>query len=211
MPSTLTTRALVQEHLGISTDNDVIDTIVSGVNAGLENFLDAVFASTTYTNEEYDIERATRVLVLKNRPVITFTRLQSKDSPLNFDDNNWTDIDTDDYDVDLGSGLVTWNSKFARGKGLYRATYDAGFAAIPDDLTLGATKVASSLYQNRKNSGVKSETLGQYSRTFSLDPENWKTLGVDFIFQKYKNLNSSAFADPSFRDRPGVVRDFRRS
>lgn len=209
MASSLTSVTLVQSQLGISTGDTAITTIVNGVNQAIENHIGFTVSSTVYTDEEYDIERATRILKLQHRPVITFTRLQYKDSPSNFDDTSWTTIDTDEYVVDLDSGLVTWNSQFARGKKRYRATYTAGYAAIPNDLTLAATKIAASLYQNSKNNNVTSETLGQYSRTFSLDPTNWKKLGIDWVFSKYNNLNSSAFSDPSFRDRPGDGRDWR--
>lgn len=198
MASNLTTRSLVKEHLDINvTDfDDVIDTTVDGVNEGLENFLDVTFAETTYTNEEYDIPQDSHILTLKNRPVTTFTTLQEKDNPGDFDSNSWTTIDTDEYDVNTEEGQVYWNGLFRKGKGRYRATYDAGYATIPDDITLAATKVAASLVENRKGSGVTSETLGQYSRTFSADRSTFKNLDIDIIINKYKNRNLSWFTTP---------------
>lgn len=189
----LTTTTLVQSHLGISTDDTVIGTIVDGVNAGLENYFGTTFGSTTYTSEEYDMAEDSRVLVLKHVPVITFSSLQYKDNPSDFDDTSWTSYDTGEYVVDLASGLVTKNSDFIKGKRIYRATYTAGYATVPADLQLAATVIGASMYQARKTSNITSETLGQYSRTFSMNPVNWKNLGIDWIMDKYKGQNANWF------------------
>ena len=193
MATALTTVTLVQSNLGISTDDTLIGTIVDGVNQGLENYFGTTFAQTTYTDEEYDMPKDSRVLVLKNKPVISFTRLQYKDNPADFDDTSWTSYDTGEYVVDLAPGLVTKNSDFIKGKRMYRATYSAGYATVPDDLKLAATLIASSLYKNRNVSNVSSETLGQYSRTFALDPISWKKLGIGFIMDKYTGQNANWF------------------
>lgn len=202
MASNLTTQSLVKAHLGVNTTtfDEVIDTIVSGVNQGVENMLNTTFASTTYTEEEYDMDRPSRFLELKHVPVITFTDLQYKDAPFDEDDDNWTSFDTDEYKVDLGPGIITKNTKFRRGKQRYRATYTAGYASVPDDVTLAATKIAASMFQNRKNNGVESETLGQYSRTFSSDRATWNNLDLEFLLDKYKGLQVAWFDDAFMED-----------
>lgn len=199
--SALTSATNVKNHLGISvtTFDTELDVIVDGVNAAIENFLDVEFDSTVYTDEEYDTINDRR-LVLKHRPVITFTRLQYKDDPADFDDDNWTNIDSGEYVADLESGIVTWNSNFLPGKRRYRATYTAGYASIPADVTLAATILAASLFNNRKQANITSETLGQYSRTYANDPSNWKKLGMFDLINKYKVRNVSWFGDAF---RPG--------
>lgn len=189
MASALTTTTKVQRQLGISTDDAIIDDIVAAVNTQLENVLGITVSSATYTNEEYDIDRQGHVLVLKNKPVTTFTSLQSKDKPLDFDDDNWTTIGSDEYKVDLDEGLVTWTAYFLRGKARYRATYTAGYASIPDDLSYAATILATAYYNQRKGGDIASEKLGQYARTFTVDRTNWKNLGIDEILSHYKSSN----------------------
>ena len=164
--SELTTTALVKSQLDIITSNQdtKIDSIVAGVNAALENMLDEVFASTTYTNEEYDILNRTHLLVLKHSPVISFTQLQFKDKPTDFSSNDWSTIESRDYKVDLVAGVLTYVGIFRPRKKGYRVTYIAGNATIPADLEYAATKLASAYFDNSKNSNVTSETLGQFSR-----------------------------------------------
>lgn len=203
MASALTTVSNVKDYLGINvtTFDSVLDLIVDGVNQGIENKLNQVFSSATYTNEEYDILKDTTILVLKRAPVITFTQLQYKDSPLNEDEDSWTTIDSDEYKVDLGSGIITWNSQFQKGKQRYRVTYTAGYATIPDDITLAATILSSSYFNNRKSQGVQSETLGQYSRTFVQDKFNWDSLGLGHLLDKYMSKGSTFF-DSAYSEKP---------
>lgn len=193
--SNLTTKALVKEHLDINVTNfdDVIDTVVSGVNQALENYIGTTFTNTTYTDEEYDMVSSSRILVLRHRPVITFTRLQYKNDPSDFEDTDWTSFDASHYVVDLDTGVITKNTEFNKGKRKYLATYSAGYASIPDDITLAATKLAAALVESRKGAGVVSETLGQYSRTFAQDRATWKNLDIEWIINKYKNLNVAWF------------------
>jgi len=194
MASNLTTKTLVKAYLDINVTSfdDVIDTIVDGVNQAVENYLDLIFAQTTYTDEEYDQLEGSRILTLKHSPVISFTRLQYKNSPSDYDSTDWTSFATSEYKVDT-NGVITKNSNFAKGKKRYRATYVAGYASIPDDIKLAATKIAASMYENRKGSGVTSETLGEYSRTFATDRATWKNLDIDWILNKYKNTGATWF------------------
>ncbi len=193
MATALTTVTLVQQHLEISTGDAIIAVIVAAVNEGLEGLFGTTFGNTTYTNEEYDMTEDSRFLELKHRPVTSFTRLQYKDNVGDFDDSSWTDFDTGEYVVDLGSGIITKNSQFGKGKRTLRATYAAGYVTVPSDLQLAATIIAGSMYQNRKNTNVQQETLGQYSRTFALDPTSWKKLGIDWIMNKYFGQNVNWF------------------
>ncbi|KKN71741.1 hypothetical protein LCGC14_0418070 [marine sediment metagenome] len=204
MATALTTVTKVQLQLGISTDDDAIQDVVDGVNAGIENLIGVIFAQTTNTDEEYDMNRDFRVLVLKSRPVISFTRLQSKDSIDDFDSTDFTDIDTSDYVVDFTEGLITRTSNFFKGKRRYRVTYDSGYETVPADIEFAATKLASSLYDNRKTGNIETETLGQYSRTFAGEPGNWKNLGIDWVLDTYLARNVSWFGDAF---RPGEAID----
>lgn len=201
MASSLTTTSLVQQHLGISTNDAAIAAIVSGINAGLENFLGKIFTETTYTNEEYDMPKDSRTLSLRHFPVISFTNLQYKDSPEDYSDTSWTSFDTSEYVVDFDSGLVTRNTTFSRGKRTIRATYSAGYSSVPADIQLAATILASSIFQNRKTMNITQETLGQYSRSFGIDPANWKKLGIDWIMYKYNGKNDNWFAG-AYLERP---------
>ena len=195
MPTSLTTVTLVQQQLGITGGDALLTNIVAGVNAGLETMLNISFGNITYTNEEYDMNKDNRVLVLRHTPIITFTNIQFKNSPLDYSDTSWTSFQPSEYVVDLDSGLVTKNTVFWAGKRLYRATYSAGINSVPADVQMAATALAAAIYQQRGRPGVTQETLGQYSRTFSNDPLNWKALGIDWILQSYLDKNKTWFGD----------------
>ena len=85
----LTTLADVKESLGIDSGTTTGDNlIIRKINQAtdmIESYCgknnSQHFASTVYTNEEYD-GTGTDQLILKNRPVITFTTLQQRDTTL---------------------------------------------------------------------------------------------------------------------------------
>lgn len=204
MATSLTTAAAIKDQLGINvtTWDSVLATIASGVNAAIENKLGVVFAETTYTNEEYDFDKPSRVMVLKHAPVISFTQLQYKDDPMDEDSDNWTTIDSGEYKVNLSSGKLVKNTPFERGVQRYRVTYSAGYSSVPDDVTLAADMLGAAIFQNRKSHGVQSETLGQYSRTFTANPTNWQKLGIEDLLVAYTGYGLDFFADGGWDERP---------
>ena len=48
-----------------------------------------------------------------------------------------------------------------------RVSYTAGYAAIPDDITLACMKYVAYLYSNPDKAGIASEHIGSYSVSFA--------------------------------------------
>jgi len=162
----LTTVADVKETLGIDAGNTSKDNlIIRKINQATEMIegycrlpADHHFASTTYTSEEFD-GTGTVQLILRMRPVITFSTLQVRDTRLNEDD--WTTVDTELYFTDLASGVIDGNFTFQRNWNRYRATYTAGYETIPSDLAEACATLAAYYVDNATTgTGVKKKQEG---------------------------------------------------
>lgn len=197
----LTTLADVKESLDIDAGNTTKDNlIIRKINqatdmieayCGMGNGTSNVhhFASTTYTNEEYDGTN-TKQLVLRGRPITTFTQLQERDTSQN--DNSWNTVDTELYFVDNNAGVIDAIFTFKQYWNLYRTTYVAGFSTIPADLGEACATLAAYFVDNgatgasikRKEQGPKKIEYFQPTQGSSLI----ESLGIDDVLQRYVDL-----------------------
>lgn len=165
----LTSVADVKELMGIdagdtSKDNLIIRKINQATGI-IERWCgkspEQHFASTTYTNEEYDGTGIDQ-LILRNRPVTSVTSFQSRGTSQNIAD--WDDFDTEDYFTDtvtLASGVIDLTYTLGAGYNRYRITYVAGYTTIPADLAEAAAMLAAYLVENpTSGAGVKAKTQG---------------------------------------------------
>lgn len=161
----LATLGNAKTFLGItnSDKDEVLEMLINQATDYLETKCGRRFASTTYTEQEYD-GNGTVEMKLQQFPVITFTTLQRNRATDNSDD--WETVDTDDYWVENETGIITKTSKFYKGKFNYRATYAAGYATIPYDLQYACLTIVSETLNRRSAMGIKSESLGDHSLTF---------------------------------------------
>ncbi len=190
-------------YLGISDNSKdaLLTLLITAVGKSIETYCGRTFASTVFTNEEYD-GGGTKELRLKNYPVTTFTKLERNKAEDNSDD--WEEIDSEDYWVDLNSGIITRSSGFLDfepteeeglssdsyfwGKSKYRATYTAGFATVPTDIQLAVLISVADLYSRGKAPNVKSESLGDHSITFA-DSSSINNKNVKAILDMYREPN----------------------
>lgn len=190
----LTDLASVKESLGIASsvtqyDNLIIRKINQATKA-IENYCGRRFKSTDYTNEEYNATNIDQ-LILRQRPVISFTSLDIRDAGLNVD--NWETIDTQLYFVDEEAGLLDLMFN-ARGRWMrYRATYTAGYTTIPEDLAEACATLACFYYNNANASdiGVSKKKEGQREVSYASGSQDFKSilknLGIDGIVDSYAN------------------------
>lgn len=187
----LTTVADVKELLGLdagdSSKNNLIIRKINQATEMIENYTGRRFTSTTYTNEEYDATNSSQ-LILKQRPIISFSSLGIRDNDLNEDD--WDTIDTMLYFMDSGSGVIDLNFNAVGRWNRYRATYTAGYATIPSDIAEAAATLAAYLAENpTATSGVKSKQEGQrkveYFDTSSNSKSLLEQLNLDNLLQPY--------------------------
>lgn len=190
----LTNLADVKESLGISSgvttyDNLIIRKINQATRA-IEAYCGRRFASTTYTQEEY---AATGIdeLILKQRPIITFTLLEIRDSSIN--ENNWDTIDSQLYFVDTNAGVLNLMFNATGRWNRYRATYTAGYATIPEDLAEACASLAAFYTNNADDAGVglAEKREGQRMVRYANATQNFDNiiaaLGIDSILDSYSN------------------------
>lgn len=164
------TLANLKLHLGItgSGDDTVLTNIANAVEKYVENYCGRTFTSTTYTNEEYE-GTGTHQLRLKNYPIVSVSKIDYNEDYLE-NDSDWEQVDADDYWADgyhADRGIITANFIFDKYPSHYRITYVAGCSTIPEDLKLAIYELCGAYYNHRKNAGIDSETVGDYSVTFS--------------------------------------------
>ena len=76
---------------------------------------------------------------------------------------NDDEIDEDNYEVD--EDHIYYNVGFSKGHENVRMTYYAGYSTIPDDIEEYCLRLIKKIYD--KDRGVKSESLGPHSITYS--------------------------------------------
>lgn len=193
----LTTVADLKESLGIDAGvTSVNNLLIRKINQATD-MIEAFcgknngqhFASTTYTDEEYD-GSGTSQLSLRNRPVITFTSLSERNTTEN--ENSWNTIDTENYFVDSTAGVVESLFTFNRHWNLYKATYTAGFATIPSDLAEACIMLAGALYENSATgTGVKRKSQGPKEIEYFQPQQGGsliESLGIDDMLARYMDL-----------------------
>jgi len=180
----------VKTLLGITDDSEdaSLTLLINNASDIIESYCnDRRFASTVHTNEEYD-GTGTGHLALKDYPVTTLTQVDRRSG--DFKTPGWDSIEEEhikllDNGTD-GPGQVYYSGGFSKGIRNYRVTYTAGYATIPHDLQLACLQIVAWLRNRIKSTGMKSETLGEYSYTKSDEEKNLKQLGLDEVLDKYR-------------------------
>lgn len=185
----------VKESLGIASSDTTKDNLIvrkiNQATKAIENYCGRRFAATAYTNIEYDATN-TDQLILRQRPVVSFTSLDIRDSGLNYD--SWETIDSELYFVDENAAVIDLMFN-ARGHwNRYRVSYTAGYTTIPDDLAEACASLACYYYNNADGSdvGVLKKKEGQRELQYSSGSLNFKTitqnLGIDGVLDYYTNM-----------------------
>lgn len=192
----LTTVADVKESLGIdagdSTQDNLIKRKINQATDMIESYCgknnSQHFASTSYT-DEYD-GTGTNQLILKNRPVISITSFQGRNTSENIAD--WTDVDSELYFTDTTAGVIDLLFAISMNWNIMRVIYTAGFATIPSDLAEACVTLACYLIDNASTGGgVKKKEQGPKSIEYfpSSQGESVITqLGLDDILQRYTDI-----------------------
>lgn len=195
----LTNVADVKESLGIassdSTYNNLIIRKINQATEQIERYCGRRFASTTYTDEEYDATN-TNQIVLKQRPITGTPTFSVRDTALNV--STWEVIDTQLYFVDLNAGVVDLLFNAVGRWNRYKFTYTAGYTTIPADLAEACASLAAYYVNNadgsdvgvtKKQEGARSLQYGNAPLTFNAIMEG---LGINETLEAYSNLPINA-------------------
>lgn len=194
----LTNLADVKESLGIDSGNHASDNLlirkINQATEMIEKYCGGRrFALTTYTDEEYDSTNSDQ-LVLRQRPVVSFTSVSYRDTSLNT--NSWEAVDTEYYFVDNDAGVLDLIFNTSGRWNRYRATYSAGYSTIPADLSESCVTLACFLFENAQSgTGVKRKTEGSRSVEYFDTSTNssgsndiFSQLNIDDVLDTYSNF-----------------------
>lgn len=128
----LTTISRVKDRLDITgtTHDDLFTNLILGVTARIQQMTGRRFIQATYTNELHDggdgFGSRRVFLIPKNAPLQSVSSVQYKLGPNSAP--SWTTISSDDYDVDLVSGIIRFHYPLPDGFQNIRITYTGGFS-----------------------------------------------------------------------------------
>jgi len=183
----LTTLANLKEVLGITdnTQNSLLTNLINRATDIIEKYCNGKrFLLTTYTREEYN-GTGSKMISLNHFPIITLTAYEQNQGTIG--DPSWSTVEASGIKAINETGQVYYSFGFARGIRNYRFTYTAGYATIPTDLEQACLDICVYIYNVRKNSGMKSESLGEYSYTKDDAIGNViKDLGIDLMLDQYR-------------------------
>lgn len=183
----------VKESMGIASGdsswNNLIIRKINQVSTQIEGYCSRSFKAADYT-EEYNGSH-TDQLVLKQRPINSFTSLEYRGTSLNSD--SWSTLNSTYYFVDESAGILRLLFISAGRWARWRANYNAGYTTIPSDLAEAAATLAAYYTNNASASdvGVSSKKEGQRQVSFATTNLTFKgiaeTLGVNQIIDGYAN------------------------
>lgn len=183
-PYAWTTLALVREHLRFAaSDTSKDEQLKSFINRSmgmLERYIGRQIKARDYT-EYQDGDGSDRVLV-DQWPIISIASLHS-DADRDF--TSETLIDTTDY-ISYAEGrieLVSDEGNFPEGEQNIKIVYNAGYAAIPDDLEYAATVHVAYMYNKSGHEGHTAISLGGLSKSYDPAPI---PQDVKFALEPYK-------------------------
>lgn len=172
----ITTVANVKSFLDISgtTQDSLLELLIKTVTDLVQSYCNRAFVQIAYTQEEYD-GTGTKELLLKNYPIKISSGFTLERNNASDNSDSWETVDAEDYFVDADRGIVTKLTEFWPEKNKYRVTYTAGYErstdtgslAWPYDLELACIALTAILYNRRKAMGIKNESVGDFSVTFS--------------------------------------------
>lgn len=196
----LTTVARLQAFSGIVGNDDVLEVIIDAVTDFVEKECNRRFKETAYVGEKLDGE-GTKQILLSQYPISSSATLKLYErESFDYGDDNWDEINSNDYRVDYDSGIINSNSKFLSGFQNYKADYTAGYAFnnVGDslitlasvglsDLEMAVWKLCVRAFNERKGGGnIQRMKLYNYDVTFSKEAYNDDEIRE--ILSKYKRL-----------------------
>jgi hypothetical protein len=196
----LTSVSDVKESLGIDAGDTSKDNLIKRKINQATLFIESYcalpynhhFASTTYTDEEYDGTN-NNTIVLRMSPVAELTSFQRRNSTLS--DGGFENVESEIYFSDLNAGVIESVTNVSWGWNRYRVTYTAGYSTIPSDLAEACVTLACFYVENSASgTAVKKKQEGQRSiEYFQANTSDGNSvidqLGLDELLSRYKRYN----------------------
>lgn len=124
-------------------ENSLIDTLCTVVSVAARRYLGR---EPELSNHEEFLDGGGEALLLRNYPVVSVTRVSTRDSSL----------ELGGYTIDYSRGIL-WrvNGQWAGGRRLYRVLYSGGFNPLPEDMVEACAQWVACLYWQGKDSPAR--------------------------------------------------------
>ena len=144
----IATLAQIREDLKIPDASTDDDAFLSGtavrVSGILEDYLDRKIEEEDISNEILDGD-GTDTIRPKYRPVNSVSKLETR-STLGA---SWTEVDSDDYEVDTGRGrIILVSGIFTAGRRTVRISYNTGYSTVPVSLVQACIHLVDLVYKD---------------------------------------------------------------
>jgi hypothetical protein len=136
----------------ITSDDDRLTGLINGCSTAIENYCRRTFATTTYTDEEYDGNQ-TQLLNLLHYPVQSVSSVSLNDvvldpSQYKFKKRTGVLSRVGPYpNTFTGLSINRFQTVWNRGFSNILVTYTAGYDTIPDDLNLACQMYVAAVYR----------------------------------------------------------------
>lgn len=194
----LTNLADVKESLGIASSDtswdNLIIRMINKATLAIQNYTGRHFKAADYEDEEYN-GNGINQLVLNQRPIISITTLNGRDTSLN--ESDFTTVDSELYFANDSAGVLDLNFSTSGNWSKYTVSYRAGYETIPDDLAEACAALAAYYVTNAdgSNLGVVEKREGQrmikYASGSGSGANSFESilagLGIDSIIDSYSN------------------------
>lgn len=157
--------ASVKVRLDITdTDSDaLLTTIVNGVSAAIESYLDRKLFAEERT-EYHTVADPTGPILLRSYPI---TAIASVKNDTSWDWGNATALDATDYDFDSESGLLHIQGRLARGPRSVQVVYTAGLATSAADVESNYPNLSVACAMQSAEEFLRKEAQGDVSFNLS--------------------------------------------
>ncbi len=177
-PNDLTTVAAVQAWLDISTDANLLQSLITNVSSFIETYTSRTFASGSYLETRDGNDRDS--IALFNRPVasVTSVTIDGQSIP---ESPGWPQPG---YSMTQDCVCVR-GYLFARGHGNVTIRYTSGYNSVPGDLAQACLELVAFKYRLRDKTGLVSEAMMQQTTTYS---QKDMPAGVATVLNSYRRV-----------------------
>jgi hypothetical protein len=154
----LTTKDKVKIHIGVSgsTDDTVITQILQGVDKQIKTYCGWNIEQQTISGKLFDGYDQYPYMSLGGYPIESFSTPQYNAGTTKTP--SWTDVDRDDYEIYLDTGIIYWNKIF-EGRQNIKLSYKVGYSTVPYDIELVAIRLCARVYEKRKSEAAGNESV----------------------------------------------------
>ncbi|MEY2859127.1 MAG: hypothetical protein RLZZ74_3440 [Cyanobacteriota bacterium] len=167
-----------------TTLDDMVELFVNASSQHIEDYCNRKFALQSHV--EYHHGRSSNMILLDQFPVISITELRIDPNSVFTDSNTLKDATTYALGDFKNTLILTDGSIFPKGYHNIRATYTAGFAAIPSNLQMACLWFCTWYHRMREG-----QNIGRSNKSKDGESAQWAQEAPPYIMAVLNNYKKS--------------------